>query len=180
MATPMGIAHAAPSCRSSKYMAIVISIRLAQISCIVCHPVVILSMSALMRVIDVAGSAVLAFNDDVLANMREINPPLAIVIARYVRCWYWPVVMAIPLYTRKYAPMRPYPTLFGSWALDREAKLMARCIKNGWQKLNAMRPKRGGTAESRRHLSLPKKRNRSDRGRLVGKSIQAVCSLSYR
>ena len=161
-------------------MARTISIRLAQISCIVCHPLVILSMSALMRVNDVAGSAALAFNDDVLANIREISPPLAIVIARYVRCSYWPVVMAMPLYTRKYAPMSPYPTLFGSWSLECEEKLMARCIKNGWQKLNAMRPRRGGTTASRCHLSLAKKRYRSDRGAFVGTWIQAVCSLSYR
>ena len=63
-------------------MARPISITFAQISCMSCQPVVILSMSALMRVNAAAGSTAVMLRSVVLVYSIDTNPPRAMVMAR--------------------------------------------------------------------------------------------------
>ena len=62
---------------------------MAQISFMLCHPFVILSMSALIKVMEAEGLTAVTLKSLVLLYNIEMRPPRAMVIARKVRCWLW-------------------------------------------------------------------------------------------
>ena len=63
-----------PASASIQHIARAISIRLTKVSCIVCYPLVIFSISAFVRVIDFVKSAGSAFKDDIFRNVMKISP----------------------------------------------------------------------------------------------------------
>jgi hypothetical protein len=60
----------------------------------------------------------------------------------------------IPIYTKTYAPIKPYPVLFVALVTGSTENVSARCNRSGWQKFRAARRARGGRAAQICHLNV--------------------------